>query len=680
MKKYALLLATFIFTLAGIAQRPAPPDRLTAEKLWSLGRVSLYDVSPDGQTAVYGISYYDVAANKGSSDLYAIQTDGSSAGVAKQLTNLEGREGDAKYRPDGKKIGFLHGGKLWEIPADGSAASKVSDLSMGGFHYSPDGKKILFIRDVKYDKTTQDVYPDLPKANAKIIEGLMYRHWDEWEDGSYSNIFVADYTDGKLTGEPVNIMGEPFDSPLKPFGGMEQIAWSPDGRTIAYTCKKLKGTEAALSTNSDIYLYDLLTKKTTNLTQGMMGYDMNPAFSADGRYLAWNSMETPGYEADRDRIFIYDFRTKKKWEATAGLDRNAHGPQWSQDGNRIYFQSGEQGTEQLFYLDLAAGNRVVQVSAGQFNYGPFVLGKNNIVSARCSMAEPHELFALPLDPGRDMQLTYINKNELRDVKMGKVEKRMVKTTDGKDMLTWVIYPPDFDSRKQYPTLLYCQGGPQSTVSQFWSYRWNFQMMAANDYIIVAPNRRGLPSFGEEWNEQISGDYGGQAMQDLLSAIDDVSKEPYVDKESLGAVGASFGGYTVFWLAGNHDKRFKAFIAHDGIFNFESMYGTTEELFFVNHDLEGPYWQTPLPETWRLDSPHKYVQNWDTPILVIQGGKDFRVPETEGMQAFQAAQLRDIPSKFLYFPEENHWVLSPQNGILWQREFFGWLDRWLKGKP
>lgn len=679
MKKIFSPVFFLLFTSFLLAQTKTP-GRLTPEKLWDLGRVALFDISPDGKTAIYGVSYYNVPENKGNRDLYAIRTDGGDTGNARRLTNFDGNENDARFTPDGTRIGFLYKGKLWEMNADGSNPRQVSDQEMAGFLYSPDGKKILFIRDVKYDKTTKDLHPDLQKANARIMDGLMYRHWDEWEDGSYSNIFVADYAKGQITGEPVNIVGEPFDVPLKPFGGMEQITWSPDAQLIAYTCKKERGTQAALSTNSDIYVYDFLTKKTVNISQGMMGYDKNPAFSPDGRYLAWNSMETPGYEADRDRIFIYDFKTKKKWEVTAGLDRNAHGPQWSADGNRIYFESGEKGTEQIFYLDLALGNKVEQLSTGEFDYGPFVVGKNNIVAARCSMAAPHELFSLPFETGRDMQLTYINRDALREVKMGKVEKRMVKTTDGKDMLTWVIFPPDFDPAKKYPALLYCQGGPQSTVSQFWSYRWNFQMMAANDYIIVAPNRRGLPSFGTEWNQQISGDYGGQAMQDLLSAIDVVSNEPYVDKEALGAVGASFGGYSVYWLAGNHDKRFKAFISHDGIFNFESMYGTTEELFFVNYDLEGSYWQTPLPETWKLDSPHKYVQNWDTPILVIHGGKDYRVPETEGMQAFQAAQLRGIPSKFLYFPEENHWVLSPQNGILWQREFFSWLDRWLKGKP
>ncbi|MBI5916451.1 MAG: S9 family peptidase [Bacteroidetes bacterium] len=685
MKLHSLLPALLFFTQTLWSQTQAP-DRLTPEKLLTLGRVALFDLSPDGKTAVYGVSYVNIEANKGNRDLYAVATDlptgqagGTDGGKPRQLTNFEGNENDAAYRPDGQKIGFLRGSKLWEMNPDGSGTKQVSDVDMGGFEYSPDGRKILFIADVKYNKTTQDAYPDLQKSSGKIIGGLMYRHWDEWEDGGYSNIFVADYADGKLTGQPQNIMGEPFDTPLKPDGGMEQMAWSADGNLIAYTCKKLDGTAYSTSTNSDVYLYDLSTKKTVNISQGMNGYDMNPAFSSDGRYLAWESQQTPGYEADRHRIFIHDFRTKKSWEATAGLDRNAVEPQWGEDGQRIYFQSGERGTEQIFSIE-PSGNGLKQLSAGQFNFGPFIVGKNNIVTTRCSMADPHELFALPLSGGRDMQLTYTNKEKLDALKFGKVEKRMVKATDGQDILTWVVYPPDFDPNKKYPTLLYCQGGPQSMVSQFWSYRWNLQLMASNDYIVVAPNRRGLPGFGQKWNDDITGDWGGQAMQDLLSAIDDVSKEPYVDKTALGAVGASFGGYSVYWLAGNHQKRFKALIAHDGMFNMESWYGTTEEMFFANHDLETPYWSPSAGETWKLDSPHKYVQNWDTPILVIHGGKDYRVPETEGMQAFQAAQLRSIPSKYLYFPDEGHWVLQPQNSLLWQREFFGWLDRWLKNKP
>ncbi len=674
MKKISILtLSLFLF------QNIQAQNKMTPELLWQLGRVSLQAISPDGKTVVYGVRYYDIEGNSGSSDLFSISTDGSSAGKAKQLTSKEGSESDAQYRPDGRKIGFLYNSNLWEMNADGSDPEKVSDIVMNGFRYSPDGRNILYISDVKYDKTTEDRHPDLKKAEAKVIDGLMYRHWKEWEDGSYSNIFVMGYADGKLTGRAKNIIGEPYDSPLKPFGGMEQIAWSPKGNAIAYTCKKLRGKDYTLSTNSDIYLYDLTSGATANLSKGMMGYDLNPTFSPNGQFIAWESQEKEGYESDRHRVFIYDFVTKKKQEVTAGLDQNANSPAWKGD-DRIYFESAIEGTYQLCYLNVSGGNDVEIVSSGTYNYGPFMVGKNNIVSARCSMSEPHELVALPFETGRSTQLTYINKNALREIEMGKVEKRMIKTTDGKDMLTWVIYPPGFDSRKEYPTLLYCQGGPQSTVSQFWSYRWNFQMMASNGYIVVAPNRRGLPSFGQEWNDQIAGDWGGQAMQDLLSAIDDVAKEPYVDNDNLGAVGASFGGYSVYWLAGNHNGRFKSFISHCGLFNLESWYGTTEEMFFANHDLGGSYWQDNLPETWKLDSPHKYVQNWDTPIMVIHGGKDFRVPESEGMQAFQAAQLRGIPSKFLYFPEEGHWVSSPQNGILWQREFAGWLDQWLKVKP
>ncbi len=675
MKKYTFLLLSFFIAHAIVSQ-----NKMTPELLWQLGRVGLNDVSPDGKTVVYSVRHYDIEANSGSSDLYAISTDGSDNGKARQLTSMEGSEGDAQFRPDGSKIGFLHKGNLWEMNPDGSDVQKISNVAMNGFKYSPTKNKILYIADVKYDKTTQDRHPDLKKAEAKVIDGLMYRHWNEWEDGRYSNIFVAEYANGQLQSEPINIMGEPHDSPLKPFGGMEQIAWSPDGNTIAYTCKKIRGKEYTISTNSEIYLYNLLTKETTNLTKGMNGYDMNPAFSPNGRYIAWESQEEDGYESDRHRIFIYDFITKKKTELTAGLDQNASDPQWF-GNDRIYFDGPVNATYQLFYMDTDSGNGPIQVSSGTYNYGGFIVGKNNIVSFRCSMSEPHELVALQHNgKGRSMPLTMTNKNELRDVEMGKVEKRMVKTSDGKDMLTWIIYPPGFDATKKYPTLLYCQGGPQSTVSQFWSYRWNFQMMASNGYIVVAPNRRGLPSFGQEWNDQIAGDWGGQAMQDLLSAIDEMAKEPYVDEDNLGAVGASFGGYSVYWLAGNHNGRFKSFISHCGLFNLESWYGTTEEMFFANHDLEGAYWQKDLPETWKLDSPHKYVQNWDTPMLVIHGGKDFRVPESEGMQAFQAAQLRGIPSKFLYFPEEGHWVSSPQNSILWQREFAGWLDQWLKVKP
>lgn len=673
MKKGFISLAIVALSLAAFAQSGV----LTPEKLWQLGRVSLDAVSPDGQTAVYGVTYYNIEANKGNRDLYIVPVAG---GTSKKITAFDGGENSAQFTPDGKRIGFLRGSLLWEMNADGSDQHKVSDEEMNGFQYSPDGKSILFIRDVKMDKSAQDQYPDLPKANARVIDDLMYRHWDSWHDFSYSNIFVAAYTNGTIEGTPANIMNEPYDSPLQPFGGMEQISWSPDGKWIAYTCKKLSGKEYAESTNSDIYLYELSTRKTTNLTEGMNGYDQEPAWSNDGRYLAWNSMATPGFESDRNRIFVYDFQTKKKEEVTVGYDNPAEHPQWSPDGKSIFCISIVKGTEQLYVVDVAT-KKIKPVTEGRHDFSAFgVAGPETLVGQRMSMSEPAELFRVDVKSGKMTQLTFTNKAQLDQIKMGKVEERHVKTTDDKDMLAWVIYPPNFDPKKKYPTLLYCQGGPQSPVSQFFSYRWNFQLMAANGYIVVAPNRRGLPGFGSEWNNQISGDWGGQAMKDLLSAIDDVKLDPWVDAGHLGAVGASFGGYSVFWLAGNHDKRFKAFIAHDGVFNFESFYGTTEEMFFANHDLGGPYWGKNPPEGYKKFSPHLFVDKWDTPIMIVQGEQDFRVPVAEGLQAFQAAQLKGIPSKLLYLPDEGHWVLSPQDGLLWQRVFFGWLDQYLKEQP
>jgi len=655
----------------------AQNERLTPEKLWELGRVSLDAVSPDGQTALYGVTFYNLATDKGNRDLYIVPVAG---GQARKVTAFEGSEYNGCYRPDGKKIGFLRGSHLWEMNPDGTDQRQVSTEEMNGFKYSPSGKHILFIRDVKQEKTVQDVYPDLPLANARIMDNLMYRHWDSWGDASYSNVFYMNYKDGQLTGKATNIMNEPFDAPLQPFGGMEQITWSPDGNSIAYTCKKESGKEAAQSTNSDIYLYDIASGKTQNLSEGMPGYDQEPAFSPDGRSIVWNSMERAGFESDRNRIMLYDLQTKKRSELTAGLDLSANHPQWSNDGKSLFFIAGVQATYQLYTMDVAT-KKSRAITKGQHDYTALgVAGSQSLVGTRMSMSQPTELYRVDLKTGQETQLTFTNKDLLANVKMGKVEPRTVKTTDGKDMLVWMIYPPDFDPSKTYPTLLYCQGGPQSAVSQFFSYRWNFQLMASNDYIVVAPNRRGLPSFGQEWNDQISGDWGGQAMQDLLSAIDAVKTEPFIDETRLGAVGASYGGYSVYWLAGNHNRRFKSFISHCGLFNLESWYGATEELFFANHDIGGAYWKKDAPKSYQTDSPHNYVGKWDTPILVIHSEKDFRVPIGEGIQAFQAAQLQDIPSRFLYFPEEGHWITKPQNSVLWQRVFFDWLDKTLKAKP
>ncbi|MDX2247659.1 MAG: S9 family peptidase [Bacteroidia bacterium] len=666
--------------IAGAGDISAQTGRLTPEKLWEMGRVTLDDVSPDGKTVVLGITRYNLAENKGNRDLYTVLSEG---GEIRKITAFAGNENQARWRPDGEKIGFLSGEsgsvQLWEMSPDGSNKIQVSKVEGGisGFLYAPSGDKILFTQDVKLDKTVNEMYPDLPLANARIMDDLMYRHWNQWHDYKYSHIFVTGYEDGKIIGDPVDIMkGEPYDSPMNPFGGIEQIAWNPTGTLIAYTCKKLSGKEYAESTNSDIYLYDLQTEKTANLTEGMLGYDKEPVFSPDGKNLAWNSMETPGFESDRNRIFVMNLQSLHKQEITEGLDQDANHPQWGSDGKWIYFITGIQATYQLAGIEIE-GRKYRQITSGDHDYSSFVEVERGFVGGKTTMSSPQELFLVEAKTGKETPLTTANDALLKQLAWGKVEKRMIKTTDGKDMLTWIIYPPGFDPKKKYPALLYCQGGPQSAISQTFSYRWNFQLMAANDYIIIAPNRRGLPTFGQAWNDEISGDWGGQAMKDYLRAVDVVSSEPYIDKERLGAVGASFGGYSVYWLAGNHEKRFKTFVSHCGLYNLESMYGTTEELFFVNQDLGGPYWEVKPNPSYKLFSPHLYAANWDTPILVIHNEKDFRVPLGEGMQAFSAARIQNIPARFLYFPEEGHWVLGPQNGVLWHRVFFEWLDTYLK---
>lgn len=668
-----LILTAFALVTA-FSTTTAQNNRVSAELLWQLGRVSLDNISPDGQTALYGVTYYNIAENKGNRDLYIVPVAG---GTAKKITAFDGGEINGQYSPDGRRIGFLRSGFLWEMNPDGSDQRKVSNESMNGFLYAPDGKHILYIKDVKMLPTMQERFPDLPKANARLIDDLMYRHWDSWSDESFSQIFVAPYEPGKITGEAINILKEPYDSPLNPFGGMEQIAWSPDGQRIAYTCKKLSGKAYAVSTNSDIYLYDLSTGKTSNLTEGMNGYDMEPAWSPDGRYIVWNSMATPGFESDRTRIFLKDFQTGKAAELTRGFEHPAEHPQWSPDGKTVFFTGTIRATHQLFAIDLAS-QKIKQLTQGRHDLAAFAVASNEtLVAVRTSYSDPAELFRADVKSGAITALTFTNKELWGSLQLGKVEERQVKTTDGKNMLVWMVYPPDFDPKKKYPALLFCQGGPQSAVSQYFTYRWNFQLMAAKGYIVVAPNRRGLPSFGEEWNNQISGDWGGQAMNDLLSAIDDAKKEPYVDADRLGAVGASYGGFSVFWLAGNHQKRFKTFVSHSGMFNMESWYGTTEEMFFANHDMGGAYWDTPVPASYKKHSPHLYINNWDTPILITHGERDYRVPVTESMQAFQAAQLKGIPSRLLLIPDENHWILTPQNSLLWHRVFYEWLDKYLK---
>lgn len=685
MKKiYLSLFGLSLFSLN------AQDDIMTPQTLWKLGRVSLETVSPDGKNFIFGITNYNIEENKGNRNLYSMGMNGEGK---KQLTDKEGSEYGANYLMDGKKIGYSHGGQFHVMDLNGSNSTDVTDIEGGigniNAYNLPDGRvALLFTKSVKLEKTTADIYPNLPKAEALIIDDLMYRHWDNWSDAEYNHICIA-YLDKDLKlSEIKDIMdGENFDSPVNPFGGNESFTLSPDGKTIVYEAKKLKGKDWAVSTNSDLYAYDIATGKTSNLTEGMNGYDKEPKFSPNGSKLAWMSMATPGFESDVNDIIIHDFKSGERIHTLkAGGWYDTHTFQsfsWANE-RTIYAGIPVDGANQIYKLDLpkkistsAKPTGLTPVSSSQHNHNHFEIAGKNLVLDRQDMNNATEVYKLVLKSHKETQITHVNDELYATIQKSKVEKRMVKTSDGKEMLTWVIYPPNFDPNKKYPTLLYCQGGPQSQVSQFYSFRWNFQLMAAQGYIVVAPNRRGLPGFGREWNENISGDWGGQPMNDYLSAIDDLSKESYVDENKLGCIGASYGGYSVYYLAGNHEKRFKAFISHCGLFDLESWYLSTEELFFANQDLGGPYWDVKNKETYNKFDPKDYVQNWDTPILVIHGGKDFRVPENQGMEAFQAAKLNGVPTRFLYFPNEGHWILSPQNGLIWHDQFFNWLDKWVK---
>ena len=614
---------------------------MTPEQLIELNRVSAVGISKDGKQVVYRTSSYDLNTNERSSQLYTVSVEG---------------------------------GNISEI-------DEVGDL-VADKNISPNGEWSLMTKDVKIQKVTgHDHYDDVPKSDVYIYDQLNYRHWDTWEDGSYSHLFIKSLNDAQ--GSEYDLMEEePHDCPQMPFGGDEDYIWSPDSKKVLYVTKKLAGTAYAVSTNSDIYEYNLDTKETTNLTSYNKGYDTHPLFSSQGT-LAWLQMKRDGYESDKNDIIVRlesgDVNLTKAWDGTV------NGFIWSNDGSKIYFNAPVGGTVHAFEIEIPKDNNSVQmpkkISEGQFDVNGIVgHSGEHLVVYRRDMNHATEIYNLNLSTGDMKQLSNANDEIYSGIKMSKIEKRMVKTTDGKDMVTWVIYPPDFDPTQKYPTLLYCQGGPQGALSQFYSFRWNFQLMAANGYIIVAPNRRGMPGHGVEWNEQISKDYGGQNMKDYLSAIDDVAKETYVDKDRLGCIGASYGGYSVFYLASKHEGRFKSFISHDGIFNWRSMYGTTEELFFVNWDLGGAYWDkenTAAQKSYADFNPINFVDQWDTPILIIQGGKDFRVPIGQGLEAFQAAQLKGLKSKLLYFPEENHWVLSAQNSLVWQREFYSWLEDTVK---
>lgn len=660
--------------------------RLTPEALWAMGRIGSSSVSPDGTKIAYTVSYYSVKENKSHLAIYVMNADGTENTL---LTTTSANEGEPVWIKGGTKIAFLSAAsgsnQIWEMNPDGTERLQLSHYEgdIEGFRFSPDETKVLFISQIKYGEHTADVYPDLDKASGIIVDDLMYKHWDEWVQ-TIPHPFVADFN-GKEVGKATDILaGEPYESPMKPFGGIEQLAWSPDSKQIAYTCRKKTGKEYAVSTDSDIYLYNLESKETRNLCKEdandkNKGYDTNPKFSADGQYIAWQSMERDGYESDRNRLCVFNLQSGAKKYVTESFQSGVDDYCWAADNKTLYFTGVWHATSMIHSTNLEGD--VKQLTDGMYDYvSVATLGDGKLLTKRHSLSEADELFTVDLQANNAVtRITKENDHIFSQLKLGKVEPRWMKTVDGKDMLSWVVYPADFDPNKKYPTLLFCEGGPQSPVSQFWSYRWNLQIMAANDYIIVAPNRRGLPGFGMEWLEEISTNYGGRCMDDYLTAIDIMAQEPYVDKDRLGCVGASFGGYSVYWLAGHHNKRFKAFIAHDGFFNMEQQYLETEELWFTNWDLGGAYWEKNNPAVKRsyANSPHLFVDKWDTPILCIHGEKDYRILASQGMAAFNAAKLRGVPAELLIFPDENHWVLKPQNGILWQRTFFKWLDKWLK---
>ena len=656
---------------------------MTPELLHSFGRVGSVEVSPDKTHILYQVTYVSIPQNKTNAELFIMKSDGTDK---KQLTITNTQETNPQWIENGRKIAFLSNesgtSQLWTINPDGGGMTQVSHLKEGidGFTFSPDGSRVLFIQSVKSTPTPGEQYADLPQASGRVVDELMYKHWDHWVE-SMAHPFVADVDGNKLTNIKDLLEGEPYESPLAPFGGMEQLAWSPDSKTIAYTSRKKSGKAYALSTNSDIYFYDLASGVTSNMTEGMEGYDVNPQFSPDGHHLAWQSMERDGYESDKNRLFVMDLTTGEKNYVTENFDYNTDAFAWNSDNKTIWMVAPVQGTTQLYKADITL-REVSPLTRGMHDYTSVALGNGKLIAKRQSLSQPTEIYAVDIATGEAVDLSQENKEMLAQMRMGKVEERWIDTSDGKKMLTWVVYPPDFDPTKQYPALLYCQGGPQSMVSQFWSYRWNLQMMAANGYIVVAPNRRGLPGFGQEWLEQISGDYGGQNMKDYLSAIDTLAREPYVDETRLGCTGASYGGFSVYWLAGNHEGRFKAFLSHAGIFNLEAQYLETEEMWFANWDLGGPYWDKSNATAQRTyeNSPHHFVERWDTPIMITHGEKDYRILASQGMMAFNAAQLRGIPSRMLIFPDENHWIAKPQNGILFQREFFRWFDQWLKETP
>ena len=663
--------------------------RLTPEVMWKMSRIGEHALSPDGGTLLYTLTRYNMEENRG---VTVIVSRDLATSKECELTDTSSNSMSPVWSIDGADIWFAsnRGGEmqLWKMQADGSQPKQVSNIEGGieGFGISPDERHIYYTQFVHAkDINSADIHKDMAKSKARIYDDLMVRHWNYWDGGKYLHIFVADLLANGV-GTAIDITGEKsaWDTPLAPYFDHAEIAWSPDGKQLAYTCKPLTGAEYAVSTDSDLFVYDLESGETKNICKGnkafaFVGYDKYPVWSPSGTKIAFRSQERAGNEADKERLMVYDLVSGDVAYLTKNFDYHATNVVWSQDETTLYFIAPIEATHQICSVKADGTGEVEVLTKGDHDINSFEICGGRCVGSVMTISMAPELFEFDLINGSMTKLTTVNDFVYDNIKMGEVQKRWVKTTDGKKMLTWVILPPDFDESKKYPTLLYCQGGPQSVVSQFWSYRWNFQLMAAQGYVVVAPNRRGVPSFGQEWLDQISGDYSGQNIRDYLSAIDDVAQEKWCDKERLGCVGASYGGYSTFYLAGHHQKRFKAFIAHCGIFNFESMYGHTEEMFFVNNDYGGAYWDKKNKTAMRsyANSPHKAVDKWDTPILIFTGEKDYRIPYTQSLEAFTAARLRGIPARLVSFENEAHQVFKPQNSLVWNREFFGWLDKYLK---
>lgn len=656
---------------------------LSPEVLEAFGRISEAKPSPDGTKIIFTLSYEDIQENKANAEIYSMEADGSDM---KRLTTTASSESNIRWIDGGKKIAFLRKDdaskktQLFVMEADGSGVKKLSDVENGieCFEISPDGSKIVYGSPIAAFNKDEALFKDLPKTSGRVVDDLMYKHWDEWVT-QIPHPFVADFSESGIA-NAIDIMeGEPFECPVRPFGGAESFAWSPDGKTLVYVSRKLKGMEYAFSTNSNLYLYDLAAKTTVCLTEEIEGYDTDPAFSPDGKSLAWLSMKTAKYESDKKRLMVMDMASKEKRDLTENWDYWPEQIAWAKNGESIWFAGYYQGVEPVFTIDVKTC-AIDTVAMDVCDFSTVVpVSDNAAISLRHSMRSPNEICHVRKDSKEVKDLTAVNKDLLAQLKLGEVKKVMVPTTDGKEMLTWVILPPDFDPAKKYPALLYCQGGPQSAVSQFWSYRWNFMIMAAHGYIVIAPNRRGVPGFGTEWNRQISGDYGGQNMKDYFSAVDYMAKEPYVDEKHIGAIGASYGGFSVYWLAGHHEGRFAALVAHAGIFNIEAQYLETEEMWFADFDLGGPFWdkENAVAQRTYANSPHLFVNNWTSPILVTVGELDYRILASQGMMAFNAAKMHGLETEMLVFPDENHWILQPQNAILWQRVFFRFLDKYLK---